>query len=235
MIKITPLLLILFLFSGISHANLLKSGFNAEYDVNYNGIELGVSKRNLSFKDAQHATYESSTIPEGFAALLIKETVKETSHLTITHKQIQPTLYNSTKDKKGQIETHQLEFDWDKNNFTNSYLKTTESLSPNTHDLLSFQLSIMQNLQNNIKNMQYRIATKKHTRTYNLYFLQKEKLQTELGEFEVVKLESGKIKGNSKFTFWCAPALEYLPIKIQKVNDKGDKFSFSLRAFSVNK
>ena len=218
-----------------SQANLLQSGFNAEYDVNYNGMELGVSKRRLSMSKNQIATFEAATYPEGFAALLIKETITETSKIKITHEKIQPIQYVEAKDKKGKIEKYQLSFDWNKNTLRNEYLKTSEPLKSNTQDLLSFQLNIMQDLQKHKKSMQYRIATKRHTRDYNLKIVNTEKLETAMGEFEVIKLTTKSVEGKSQFTFWCAPTLEFLPVKIQKTNDKGNKFSFTLRSFSIHK
>ncbi len=222
-------------YSGIGNANLFKTGFTVEYDVNYNGMDLGVSKRSLSFPSARTAIYKATTIPEGFASLLIKETITETSNININREKIQPYQYQFVKDKKGNIEQHQIDFNWKTQQIKNSYLKTTEKLKDNTHDLLSFQLEIMQNLQQHKTSMHYHIATKKHTRDYNLKVVKKEVIETGLGEFEVIKLQSEITKGESQFTFWSAPALEYLPVKIQKVNDKGDVFSFTIRAFAINK
>lgn len=236
MIKAFSVFFILLLsYANTSHANLLQSGFNAEYDVNYNGMELGVSKRRLIFTGNQTATYEATTLPEGFAALLIKEIVTETSNIKITQAQIQPSQYTESKNKKGNIEKYQLSFDWEKNKLNNSYSNTIDDLKTNTHDLLSFQLSIMQDMQRNKKSMHYRIATKRHTRDYILNVEKKEKIETALGEFDVIKLSSKPLQDKSQFTFWCAPALEYLPVKIQKTNEKGDLFSFTLRAFSIQK
>ncbi|VAW92056.1 hypothetical protein MNBD_GAMMA23-875 [hydrothermal vent metagenome] len=235
MIKIISLLFLLFSVINTSHADLLQSGFKVEYDVEYNGFGLGVSKRSLSFAPPQTAIYKSTTTPEGFAALLISETVTETSNIHISRNKIKPSLYRLVKNKKGNIEQLQIDFNWKATELNNSYLKTTEALQNNTYDLLSFQLKIMQDLQKNKTSMQYRIATKKHTRDYNLKVIKKETIDTGLGEFEVIKLQSDLTEGKSQFTFWAAPALEYLPIKIEKVNDKGDVFSFIIRAFTVQK
>ncbi len=233
--KIITLLFLLLSVTNTSYANLLQSGFKAEYNVEYNGFGLGVSKRNLSFTSPQTAIYKSTTIPEGFAALLINETATEISHIHISRNDIQPSQYQYIKNKKGDIEKYQIDFNWKTRNTKNSYLKTTEPLKNNTHDLLSFQLKIMQDLQLHKTSMQYRIATKKHTRDYTLKMVKKETIDTPMGEFDVIKLQSEPTKGESQFTFWAAPALEYLPIKIEKVNDKGDVFSFIIRAFSVQK
>jgi len=235
MIKIISTLLLLIGIVSTSQANLLESGFKIEYDVNYNGMELGVSTRHLLFTSSQNAIYKSTTTPEGFAALLIDETITEISKLSITRKEIKPMQYTETKTKKGKIEKQQLNFDWRKKELINSYSKVNEKLEPHTHDLLSFQLQIMQDLQQHKTNMQYRVATKKHTRSYSLNVLGKETIETAMGEFDVIKLQSKSSEGESQFTFWAAPALEYLPIKIQKINDKGKTFSFTIRSFSLQK
>lgn len=214
--------------------SLLKTGFKVDYDVNYNGMGIGVSKRVLSIND-NTAIFEATTLPEGLAAMFISETITERSEIEITSKKVHPTKYNYIKDKKGKIEKIQLKFDWDKKILSNDYSKIDTELKPNTHDLLSFQLQIIKDLQNKEDNMQYYVATKKHTRLYTLKYLKEEEVITALGNFSALKLETNTIKGNSKFTFWCAPVLGFLPIKIQKTNDKGDEFSFILRDFSVAK
>ncbi len=235
MIKIISLLFLALGIINTSHADLLQSGFKVEYDVEYNGFNLGVSKRSLSFAPPKTAIYKSTTTPEGFASLLISETATETSNIHISRNKIKPLLYRLVKNKKGNIEQYKIDFNWQTNQLKNSYSKNTEPLKDNTQDLLSFQLKIMQDLQKHKTSMQYRIATKKHTRDYKLKVIQKETIKTRLGEFEVTKLQSELTQGKSQFTFWAAPALEYLPIKIEKINDKGDVFSFTIRAFIVQK
>jgi len=218
-----------------SSANLLQTGFKIEYDVNYNGMALGVSKRSLLFLSDQKAIYKSETVPEGFASLIIKETIKEVSKVNITRNEIKPTQYVITKNKRGKIEENKIDFNWQAKTVTNSYSKKTDALQQNTHDLLSFQLNIMRDLQQNKKTMLYQVATKKHSRLYTLKTENEELIETSLGDFNTVKLSSKSSEGNSQFIFWCSPELEYLPIKFQKVNDKGDVFSFTLRTFETQK
>ena len=231
------LTLLLFLFISInnSYASLLENGFKIEYDVNYNDMDIGVSKRSLLFVSDKQAIYKAETVPEGFASLIIKETVKEISRSTITRNEIIPLEYTITKNKRGNIEENTIKFDWKNKTVSNSYTKNTESLKTNTHDLLSLQLNIMRDLQKHRKNMQYQIATKKHYRQYALNTEKEETIETSMGDFKTIKLTSKSTEGNSQYTFWCAPTLEFLPIKIQKVNDKGDTFSFTIRTFSMQK
>jgi len=234
-LKIFSLVALLLSSTSWVHASLLEDGFKIEYDVNYNGMEIGVSKRSLLFISDKKAIYKAETVPEGFASLIIKETIKEVSNSSITRDKIIPLNYVITKNKRGNIEENKINFDWKEKTVTNSYTQKTLLLKENTHDLLSLQLSIMRDLQKHKKNMQYQIATKKHYREYALNANPEELIETPLGEFKAIKLVSKSTEGNSQYTFWCAPTLEYLPIKIQKVNDKGDTVSLALRAFATQK
>ena len=235
MFKALYLITTLLSIASISHANLLKSGFKIEYNVNYNGMEVGVSKRSLLFISDENAIYKAETVPEGFASLFIKETVKEISNSKITRKRITPIQYVITKNKSGKIEENKIDFNWNEKILTNSYSKKPETLKENSYDLLSLQLSIMRDLQQHRRAMRYKIATKKHYRLYNLKIEKEEVINTPMGEFKTTKLVSNSPEGNSTFTFWCAQALEYLPVKIQKINDKGDIVDFTLRTFAIQK
>jgi len=235
MLRILSLLFLLISITSTSYANLLQSGFTVEYDVNYNGMELGVSKRSLLFLSDQKAIYKAETVPEGFASLIIQETIKEISNIKITRDNITPSQYVITKNKRGKIDKVTIDFDWKEKTVTNSYLKKTEPLKENTHDLLSLQLNIMQDLQRNKKSMLYQVATKKHNRSYNLKVEKEELLETPMGEYKTIKLTASSPEGKSQFIFWCAKDFEFLPIKIQKINDRGDKVSFILRSFAVQK
>ncbi len=235
MLKALYLILSLVSFSSISFANILQTGFTIEYDVNYNGMDIGVNKRSLLFISDQSAIYKAETVAEGFASLLIKETIKEVSKTNITRDKITPVQYVITKNKRGKIEENKIDFNWQEKILTNSYSNKTEKLKDNTYDLLSLQLNIMRDLQQHRKKMQYQIATKKHYRQYTLKTEKEEVIDTPLGEFKTIKLVSKSAEGKSQFIFWCAPTLEYLPIKIEKINDKGDVVGFTLRAFTVQK
>jgi len=235
MLKKLSLLFLLISITSTSYANLLQSGFTVEYDVNYNGMELGVSKRSLLFVSDQKAIYKAETVPEGFASLIIQETIKEISNILITRGNVTPSQYIMTKNKRGKIEDVTIDFNWKEKTITNSYSKKIQPLKENTHDLLSLQLNIMQDLQRNKKSMLYQVATKKHNRSYNLNVEKEELLETPMGEYKTVKLVASSPEGKSQFIFWCAKSFEFLPIKIQKINDRGDKVSFILRSFAVQK
>lgn len=220
------------LFPFNSMADLLDKGFVAVYDVMYNNIELGIQTRRLYFTQPNQAIFSAKTIPQGFASLFIKETVTETSQLRLSKTTLQPIQYQYIKQGKKKTERYQLNFNWQNKKINNSYTQQRYPLTPNTHDLLSFQLMLMRDLQHQQQKITYYIASKKRVEPYQLKIIGYELLETPMGEFETIKLESTKTHKGDHFTLWCAKILEYLPVKIQKTEPDGDNFSFTIKSFS---
>ncbi len=224
------LVLILFLIAySDTYANLLMNGFNVRYDVSYNGMDVGSNNRSLKFTDKTHAVFTSIAIPEGLAALILKEIVTESSSLEITSSFIKPDKYTFKKDKKGKIEQYDLKFNWPQQEFFSSHANKSFHAPDNTQDMLSFMLYIMQALQNNRANFSLPIAAKNKLRLFEVTEAGKEVLVLDSGEFKTVKIEHYDKVKKERFTLWCAPSLDYLPVKIVKAESDGDKITFFLR------
>ena len=222
-------ILAIFSLTTPAHANLLKKGFTVEYDVSYNSMDVGTNKRTLKFSDNTHAVFTSTAIPEGLAALILNETVTEQSTLEITANNIKPVNYSYKKNKKGNIEQYQIKFNWQKNEFYSTHEKKNFHLPTGSQDMISFMLHIMQALQNKKTQFKLPIAYKNRLRLFDVKQTGKETLELESGEHKTVKVEHYDKDKNVRFTLWCSPKLNYLPVKIVKAEADGDKVQFLLR------
>lgn len=222
------ILALLLITSSNTYANLLTNGFNVRYDVSYNGMDVGSNNRSLIFSDKTHAVFTSIAIPEGLAALILKEIVTETSSLEITPSSIRPDKYTFKKDKKGKIEQYNLNFNWPNHEFFSSHENKTFHAPENTQDMLSFMLYIMQALQNNRSDFTLPIAAKNKLRVFEVTKTGEELLVLDSGKFNTLKIEHFDKDKKERFTLWCAPSLNYLPVKIVKLESDGDKITFFL-------
>ena len=98
-----------------------------------------------------------------------------------------------------------------------------------TQDLLSFQLYLMQKLQQTpeLTTLAIPIATRKNIYVYNLVNKGEAKLDVPAGSYQALRLESEELDGE-RYVVWCVKELEYLPVKIQKIDHNGDITTLNL-------
>lgn len=217
----------------LANAQLLRKGFETTYEVYHNGMYLGDSVRKLSPQKQGPWEYRSITQAKGFASLFIKDRVEERSLLSISPTTIKPLSY--TYDQTGGKRTQhiRLDYNWDKNTLSNSFLNKELELVPGTQDLLSFLLQIMLELQTNKEIIELYVADKKRVDAYQLKVIGNETIETPYKSLPTIVLLSNKIKGKMQFKIWCAPSLQYLPVRIQKIDNDGDEDTFSLKEFKL--
>ena len=69
----------------------------------------------------------------------------------------------------------------------------------------------------------------KRIQLQTLVYSKTEQLRSSLGKLDLLQLEHKANKGDYRFTFWCAKQLQYLPIKIRKIEQDGDVILLKLR------
>jgi hypothetical protein len=214
-------------------AGLLDSGYTATYEVLHNEFYLGDAVRTLEKADDSWV-YRSHTAPKGVASAFVSDVIDESSSIQRLDNTVRPNLY-SYHQHSGKKETKfQLEFDWDVARLTNTYKKKTVVLKAGTHDLLSFTLQLMLDLQDGQQSVAYTIADKKRIDTYQLKLIEKEQIETSMKTFDAVKLVSNKIRNKMQFIIWCAPELDYLPVKVMKIEEDGDESVLLLKSAKPN-
>ena len=217
-----------------SHAGLIESGFEASYEVSHNSFYLGDSVRNLVKQDNQTWIYRSDTSPKGIAKAFVSDVIEEISTINRNVGQFYPVEYKYRQHGGKKLTEFTLNYDWAANKLTNTYNKQTYELKPDTHDLLSFQIQLMHDLQAGKNKVSYVIADKKRVDTYNLKADKKESIETPMKTFSAIKLVSNKIRNKMQFIIWCAPELGYLPVKVMKIEEDGDKSIVVLKSIKIN-
>lgn len=225
--------LLLFLPTLPLIANPLFSGFTAEYDVIRNDMLLGVSKRQLVARDnGTKLDYSSTTYPEGLVAMFFSDRFMEHSQVAITANGLQPMSYEYQRTNGNHDMIFWAKFDWQKKQITMSSQTEPQALLPDTQDLLSFQLAIMQGLEQGQRHFRFQLVDHKRIQTQNLQYIKTERTPSSLGMLDMLTLEHKASDGKYRFMFWCAKQLHYLPIKIQKIEQDGTIIMLRLRSFN---
>lgn len=216
------------MFENKAQADNQPIQFTAHYDVSKGIIPIGTSVRSLKRNGNGHYVFESLTKPEGIAKWFISGKVMERSTWIYDNNQYIPQEYeynNSGKDKRRNVK---LVFNWEKQRVTNIINGDpwTMPLETGTLDKLLYQLVVMYDLSNNKNPLQYQVADGGKLKHYEIKIIGKEKLQTELGTFDTVKISRAGKKRN--IIFWCAEVLNYIPIRIQQQKGDDSKFTADL-------
>jgi len=215
-------------------AGLVDSGYTATYEVLHNEFYLGDAVRTLNKTD-NGWLYRSHTAPKGVASAFVSDVIDESSSIQRLDDTVRPNLYTYHQHSGKKETKFQLEFDWDSTTLTNTHNKQTSALKAGTHDLLSFTLQLMLDLQDGKKSVAYTIADKKRIDTYQLKLTGKEQIETSMKTFDAVKLVSNKIRNKMQFIIWCAPELGYLPVMVKKIEEDGDESILELKSVKLAK
>lgn len=226
-----PFLLILQVNSAL--ANPLFAGFTADYEVSKNGIVLGVSHRQLIARDqGKKLDYASTTIPTGIIALFVSDRFMEHSTMQVKATEILPQQYEYQRTGGKKETTFQARFDWRKKHIFMSSQTEPQALLPDTQDLLSFQIALMQGLARGLRQFKFQIVDHKRIQLQELDYTQSSVMETSLGRLDVLQLNHHAAQSNYRFTFWCAKQLFFLPIKITKTEQDGDIVQLKLQRFN---
>lgn len=232
---IAKLFCLLFLISTSSYSVATEDmgipDFIAKYTINLAGIEAGELTRSLETQADGYRLFRSETQAKGIFAIFKPELVIETSLWQRVNERIQPSKYSYTKQGGRKDKFMYLDFDWDKHRLHIDDKKRPWSLKlkPKTMDKLVYQIALMTDLAADKKTFSYHIADGGKLKTYNITYLGTETISTPLGEITALKLTRERDRPKDrKTTLWCAPDLNYLPVKLEHIEKDGTVFTASL-------
>lgn len=204
--------------------------FSATYDLYHNEIFIGKSTRNL-LTENQLLTFSSISTTGGVASWFFDITITEISKLQLKNKNLKFISYRYNEKNNGTSESYQILRKKHKKLY-NSHTKEFYSTTDNVHDTLGFTLAIMFDLQAGKREIKYTIAKKNSFKAYTLKFIKKEYLTTKTGGISTLKMEYYDPSTKLRFTLWCSENMGFLPIRIRKINHKGDENLLNLTHFN---
>lgn len=217
----------------------LDDGFAATYQLKRNSLTMGLTYRQLSPQPDNTLRFASNTVAKGLFALLFSGSVREESVIQRDGEFIRPQSYLYNQQWRHKKRRYTLIFDW-ANKELHSQYKNKQGRYPlpdEAQDLLSFQLAIMLGLQQGRREISFDIAGRKRPNHYLLKRAGKQTMKTALGVLEVVKLEQAPTdtaQNGVRFTFWCAEKLDFLPVRIKRIEKDGTVYLLTVKTFQRN-
>ncbi len=208
--------------------------FRAHYSLHSYGIELGKATRELKTTQPNQFIFSSESNTTGVAALIRDDQIKEKSLWTYQDGNIVPQsyAYHHTGSKKQRHVT--IEFDWQKGLAANTYKGETWEikLKSGVLDKLVYQMALMRDLKAGHKgDIEYQVADGGKLKTYRLIFAGEEMIETKLGKLKTYKFTRQSAHKKSRFSsLWCAEAYQWLPVRIEHQEPKGDKVTMVIES-----
>jgi len=195
--------------------------FSAQYKLYANGMEIGEMDRAFSQSgtNANDYIYRSETRTTGLAAIFHKDKIVEQSRLNFTQQKIRPMQYTYQRTGGKKERNIDVKFDWNNQKIINIVNDTTMhfDLEQDILDKLIYQYVIMRDIQNNKLPYTYPIVDGRKIKIYDFRLLNEETIETPIGTFKTVKIERVRQNSEDKTYLWCAPDLQYLPIKVENI------------------
>lgn len=228
-----PLLVMgLLLFMGLeATAATLPESFSAEFAVTSNGSSIGRTRWTLDAVGEGRFRFRSVTRATGLMSLLFSGKRTEQSLWAYHEDRVRPLEYRYVRTGRKAREVKVI-FDWAAGQAINRHDDDSWRLdiTASTQDKLVYLLALMQDLARGARDLVYSIADGGYLKEYAIERQGRERLDTTLGTFDTVRLYRQDPKGKRHTTLWAAPALAYLPVKVQQDERDGDVLAMTLES-----
>ncbi|HJL80599.1 MAG TPA: DUF3108 domain-containing protein [Gammaproteobacteria bacterium] len=228
-LTVYKLLIIACTFFFSEEANAVPIDYEAVYSVKLMQAD-GTLRAKLE-KNEEVYTYSLKTEPTGFWKLIANGSINESSAFEIIDNEIRPINYKLIDTIRRNPRESIIDFDWSKKVIKGFYkdrtidLKLEESIL--TRVLL--QIEIMHQKQNNGMKDSYLIIDRDEIKEIDISSSNsKRKISVPFGSYDVIEVSHRSRNSNRINTFWLAPELDFIPIKLEQTENNKVNFEANL-------
>lgn len=185
--------------------------FFATYSVSYRGLSAGFLHFELIAEEDGRYVYESHAEPSILAKLFIGDTVAERSVMHIDADGVRPLFWF--------MEEGTLRFDWEEKRVVGMVHgePVERPTEPDLQDRLSIQIAVMTALQQGREPGTLPMLDDDDIKHYSYRRIGFEPISTQAGDFATVLYQSSRPASSRTSRLWHAPALDYLPVRIEQL------------------
>jgi len=221
------------LLAPLLHAAPLPD-FEASYELKRGSLRIGTSSIALSTDDRDNYRYESRSTPTRLVAWFLKERLHETSNGSLNTTSVRPDKYHYQRSGGSRERRADLAFDWQRMTVENRVEGSNWKMEipSGTLDKLVSQVAMMLALQQGKTDVTFNIADGGKLKEYRFRQVGRETLELPAGTFETVKITKLRKNKKRETYIWCAPALNFLPVRIWQREKDGSEYQSDLESFT---
>ena len=201
---------LLLMAGGIAFAADIEP-FNATYTVKADG-KSGTATRILT-KNGNNFSYKVNARAAGVA------TANQSSNFRLTGGRIVPSSASTSYRIAGVGSTHNVKFDGSQVVSTYKNKSTTLRMSGQAYDDLSLEAQIRQELINGKFSGSYQLVKRTEIERISFRRAGNSSITVPAGTYQVVRIDRVHDDRGRATSFWLAPSLNYLPVKVSQTND----------------
>ncbi|MGD2138367.1 MAG: DUF3108 domain-containing protein [Gammaproteobacteria bacterium] len=208
--------------------------FEASFELRRDSLRIGTTTLSLSRDDNGQYRYESRTRPSSWTAWVLRDRRHESSRGHLDATGIRPLEYHYERRSGGRERTARLLFDWEGMRVENQVdgSRWGMHIPAGTLDKLASQLGMILALQRGESDITFKIADGGRLKEYRFRVLGKQTLEVPAGTFATVKLTRQRENSQYETHIWCAPALDYFPVRIRQRAADGTEYQSDLESVS---
>ena len=203
------------LLTSFSSQSFAMSPFQASYQFNYNGKNMGSATRTLK-QAGNNWTYVFAAKAGAIAS------ATETSRFSLSGDQIHSNSFS--RSSKILVHNNTMNINFNSGTKTINTKKDDKARSfawkSGVLDELNAELQIREDLKGRGLKSTYYIADAKEVEGRKFVKQGTEKVSTTYGTFDTVKVVMKHDKPGRQTIFWLAPKLDYLPVKVSHQDNK---------------
>jgi hypothetical protein len=192
--------------------------YAATYAAEYKGRDAGLAEFSVSYDALQDVyTFRSYLKVKGLLKIVAPNPAIEHSTFVVRDGKIQPLAFRYEDGTRKGGNNFQARFDWDTRNVILDGEQHVElEIAPGTLDRGSLQVALMHDMAGHGALGPYVIADDDSLKTYELTRVGEERMETPLGELDVLRYRQQRVGSSSITSIWVAPSLQYLPVRMER-------------------
>ena len=209
----------------IGNLNAVPADYEAVYSVKLLQAD-GTLRAKLENNNGIY-TYTLKTEPTGFWKLIANGSINESSEFEIIDGEIRSINYRLNDTIRRNPRESKVDFDWGKNVIKGFYKDRVIDFNIDRRILtrILLQIEIMHQKQRNNLKDSYLIIDKDEIKEIDITSSNSgKKISVPFGSYEVVEVSHRSKNSNRINTFWLAPELDFIPVKLEQT--EGNKVNF---------
>jgi hypothetical protein len=220
----------LYAFSYLPAASAAPEPFRLSYRLTSDGTEIAEVVQTLRATGPQRWRFESRVDPAGFLTALVTGRIEEVTELEQAGAGLRPLSYRFRRRGLGRDRDVRVRFDWPRQQVHNEVNGSRWSMAvpDDTLDKHALVLAVTADLRADRLAAAYPVADGGKLKTYQYQRAGSERLTTDLGRFDTVKLRRIHPGRQRDTLFWHAPALDHIPVRIERLDGDGRRLRLEL-------